>query len=86
MLGLQAEDLSHTRFYQDVLQIGREEGEKLGESKLILRQLGLKFGSIDASLEQQVRALSSERLELLGEALLNFQNISELQAWLVKQN
>ncbi|AFY61000.1 DUF2887 domain-containing protein [Synechococcus sp. PCC 6312] len=86
MLGLQAEDLSHTRLYQDVLQIGRQEGEKLGEqkgeSKVIVRQLGRKLGGVDASLENQITSLTSEQLELLGEALLSFQDVSELQAWL----
>ncbi len=86
MLGLQAEDLSHTRLYQDVLQIGRQEGERLGrqegESTLIIRQLGRKLGGIDTSLEKQVKSLSSEQLEALGEALLNFQDVSELEAWL----
>ncbi len=80
MLGLQAEDLSHTRFYQDVLQIGKQEGE----SKIVMRQLESKLGSLDSSTEIKIKSLSSESLELLGEALLNFQDAQELQAWLAK--
>ncbi len=80
MLGLQAEDLSHTRFYQDVFQIGLQEGE----SKVIIRQLERKLGSIDPFLESQIKSLTSEELELLSEALLNFQDVSELQAWLAQ--
>ncbi|WP_407682338.1 DUF4351 domain-containing protein [Pseudocalidococcus azoricus] len=78
MPGLQAEDLSHTRFYQDVF---RE-----GESQMIIRQLDYKIGTIDVSLESQIKSLSSEQLDLLGKALLDFQNISDLQAWLVARH
>ncbi|MDG2990843.1 DUF4351 domain-containing protein [Candidatus Synechococcus calcipolaris G9] len=73
MLGLQAEDLSHTRFYHDVF---RE-----GESQMIICQLRYKMGSIDFSLESQIKSLSSEQLDLLGKALLNFEDVEELQAW-----
>jgi len=86
MLGIQTENLSHTQFYQDVLKIGEEQGIKLGEQQgeanIIVRLLEYRFGQIDTDIESQVRALTTEKLEALTQALLEFQNISELQAWL----
>jgi predicted transposase YdaD len=82
MLGIQTENLSHTQFYKDVLKIGEERGKQQGEAKIVLRQLTYRFGQIDANIEAQVRALTTEKLEALSQALLEFQNISEFQAWL----
>ncbi|WP_041431718.1 DUF2887 domain-containing protein [Synechococcus sp. PCC 6312] len=82
MLSIQTENLSHTQFYKDVLKIGEEQGEQRGEAKIVLRLLQYRFGQIDASLETQVRTLTTEKLEALSEALLGFQDVSEFQAWL----
>ncbi len=61
---------------------GREQGREEGEQRLIIRLLNRRFGEIDASLIEQIRGLSIEQLELLGDALLDFVAISDLQAWL----
>jgi predicted transposase YdaD len=37
MLNLREADVTQTRFYQEVLQIGRREGEQQGESVVILK-------------------------------------------------
>ncbi|MDG2990844.1 DUF4351 domain-containing protein [Candidatus Synechococcus calcipolaris G9] len=76
MLGLQAEDLSHTRFYQDVL--------KQGITLSVVNFLVEKFGSLSPKLEDQVSALSSEELQALGKAIVHFEDVSELQAWLAR--
>lgn len=62
-------------------QEGREEG-KQGLIKVIIRLLNRRIGEIDASLIERVQALSIEQLENLGEALLDFANVSDLEAWL----
>ncbi|WP_375510107.1 DUF4351 domain-containing protein [uncultured Nostoc sp.] len=50
--------------------------------KLISRQLKRRFGDIDGSLLEQVRNLSAEQLENLGEALLDFSEVADLVTWL----
>jgi len=52
---------------------------------LISRQLKRRFGDIDASLVEQVRNLSAEQLEKLGEALLDFSEVADLVVWVEQQ-
>lgn len=63
-------------------QEGQREGRLEGEQRLVIRLLNRHLGEIDASLIQQVRELSIEQLEALGEALLDFSSVADLQAWL----
>jgi Domain of unknown function (DUF4351) len=67
-------------------QEGRVEGEQIGEQRegqrLVLRQLNRRFGEIDVSIIERVRLLSTERLEALAEALLDFSTLADLEAWL----
>jgi hypothetical protein len=48
----------------------------------VLRLLQRRFGLLPLPLEEQLRALSSEQLEQLAEALLEFNAISDLETWL----
>lgn len=82
MLNLREADVTQTRFYQEVLQIGRREGEQAGEANLVIRLLNRRCGNLTASQLQKVRSLSLFQLESLGEALLDFHNISDLENWL----
>ena len=97
MLDLREADITKTRFYQEVLQIGRSEGEQfglqigrregeqfglqIGEAKMVIRQLTRRCGNLTPSQVQKVRSLSLPELESLGEALLDFQNVSDLENW-----
>ena len=67
------------------LERGLEQGLEQGRQKeaaLLLRLLGRRFGEIPANLTEQIRSLPVESLETLGEALLDFHNLSDLVAWL----
>lgn len=59
-----------------------EEGQQKEALKFVERLLGRKLGQVDAVLLGRVRALSTEQLEDLGEALLAFETTGELTAWL----
>ncbi|RUR80865.1 DUF4351 domain-containing protein [Chlorogloeopsis fritschii PCC 9212] len=50
--------------------------------KLVSRLLNRRFGELDSSLIEQVRDLSAEQLEDLGEALLDFSEVADLVAYL----
>jgi predicted transposase/invertase (TIGR01784 family) len=71
MLGI---ELQQTRVYQDAMA----EGEQV----LILRQLKRRLGNISIELENQVKALPLVRLEGLGEALLDFTSLVDLERFL----
>ncbi len=59
-----------------------EEGRQEGRQELIIRQLNRRIGEIQPPLIQQIRTLPIEQLELLGEALLDFSTVANLEQWL----
>jgi predicted transposase/invertase (TIGR01784 family) len=58
MLNLREADVTQTRFYQEVLQIGRREGEQQGvqqgESNMVIRLLSRRCGEISIAQQDQV--------------------------------
>jgi hypothetical protein len=70
---------------QEGREEGREEGIIDGEKRLVIRLLNRRIGAIDASLIERVQGLSIEQLENLGEALLDFSGIADLEGWLNQQ-
>ncbi|MDJ0728898.1 MAG: DUF4351 domain-containing protein [Crocosphaera sp.] len=79
MLGI---TLKETRVYREIKQEGREEGRQEGEKSLILRLLNRKVGELSPEVRQSLENLSIEELENLGEALLEFNSIADLENWL----
>ena len=67
-------DIKQTRVYQEAM----EEGE----TRLLLRLLSKRFGKISDRSIQTINKLSLEQLEDLGEALLDFSVIKDLDNWL----
>jgi hypothetical protein len=55
------------------------------EIALILRQLTRQLGEVDPSLSDHIRRLSTEQLEALGIALLDFSEMADLVAWLQQE-
>lgn len=86
MLGI---TLQETRVYREIKEEGIQEGEGRGkqrEKSLILRLLNRRVGELPQDVRQQVEALPLEQLENLGEALLDFSSMADLQAWLNREN
>jgi predicted transposase/invertase (TIGR01784 family) len=75
MLGI---ELAQTRVYQEAEQ----QGELKGQQELVIRQLKRRVGDVSIDLETQIKALPLAQLEELGEALLDFSQMSDLLAWL----
>ncbi len=67
-------------------QQDKEKAVKEGEANLVIRLLSRKIENFSLDLESQVRELSIEQLENLGEALLDFQSESDLCDWLSQHN
>ncbi|MDZ8026042.1 MAG: DUF4351 domain-containing protein [Nostoc sp. DedQUE11] len=70
---------------QPLYQQDREQAIQQSEQRLIIRQLNRRLGEIDSSNIERVQRLSIEQLEELGEALLDFSAISDLETWLNQQ-
>ncbi len=75
--------------YQEIFETGEKQGEQRGEARglqrekmLVLRQISRRVGEVPADLRSSVELLSIDRLEALGEALLDFNNLQDLQNWL----
>jgi predicted transposase YdaD len=64
------------------VQEGKKEGRQEGESSLVLRLLKRRLGGLSPEMEAQILALSLTHLEELGEALLDFSQLSDLSDWL----
>jgi predicted transposase/invertase (TIGR01784 family) len=91
MIGVSLEE---TRVYQEAKADGKAEGLAEGNAKgkaegqleegqsLILRQLPRRVGDLTPALRLQVQALSLPQLESLGEALLDFTRVEDLEQWL----
>ncbi len=87
MLGITLEE---TRVYREIkeqgIEQGREEGReqgKIGEAvNLVMRLLTKKFGQISPENRSFISNLSLPVLEDLSEAILDFNNLNDLQVWL----
>ena len=83
-------DIKQTRVYQEAKQEGRQEGKQEGrqegrqegERNLLVRQLSKRFGKLTNSYIENINSLTIVQLEDLGEALLDFGNITDLEQWL----
>ena len=53
-----------------------------GEQQLIIRLLNRRIGEIESSFIETIRTLTIDQLELLGEALLDFSSVTDLEQWL----
>ncbi|QHG18094.1 DUF2887 domain-containing protein [Nostoc sp. ATCC 53789] len=58
------------------------EAKEEGERKVVLRQLNRLVGAIPDALLSQIQGLSVEQLEALGDALLDFSSLADLEGWL----
>ncbi|UXE62899.1 MAG: Rpn family recombination-promoting nuclease/putative transposase [Woronichinia naegeliana WA131] len=83
-------DIKQTRVYQEAKQEGRQEGRQEGlqegrqegEIHLLIRQLSRRFGKISDRRVQVINSLTLEQLDDLGEALLDFGELADLDNWL----
>ncbi|HLO84255.1 MAG TPA: Rpn family recombination-promoting nuclease/putative transposase [Nostocaceae cyanobacterium] len=62
--------------YQDILHEG--------EFSLVMRQLRRRVGTVTPALQLQIQDLPLTKLEDLGEALLDFSSLADLETWLAQ--
>jgi predicted transposase YdaD len=82
MVGITLEDFTQSRAYKEIFGLGEARGEARGETKVTLRQLNRRCGSLSAATTTRIQALPLDQLEALAEALLDFTDPADLDAWL----
>jgi len=78
MLDISIKDV---RIYREARQEGRQEEA----SNLVSRQLKKRFPDLSEDIKATVSTLTTATLEELGEALLDFERVEDLQDWLIKK-
>ncbi|MFO5492304.1 MAG: DUF4351 domain-containing protein, partial [Cuspidothrix sp.] len=85
----QLEEERKMPFISPTEELAMERGELKGiqqgiqrEQQLIIRQLNRRIGEIELSFINTIRTLTIDELELLGEALLDFSTVTDLEQWL----
>ena len=71
--------------YLAEIQAAEDRGRKIGERReelLIMRLLNRRVGDLSPQIQEIIKSLSLERLDDLGEALLDFAGMEDLTAWL----
>ncbi len=75
------ESVIYQRIESEGIRKGKAEGKQEEGVSLILRQLKRRFSTIPAEIEDKINKLSIEKIEDLGEALLDFQSEQDLINW-----
>jgi predicted transposase YdaD len=73
---LRSDAMRESVIYQDILQEG--------ELSLLMRLLRRKVGTVPPALLVQIQSLPLNQMEDLGEALLDFNGLADLEAWLAQ--
>jgi len=86
LLDLKQTDITQSRFYQEIrtecLEEGLQEGLQKQAIAMVIRLLTRRLGELSEERVGQIRQLSVPQLEELAESLLDFRQISDLEAWL----
>ncbi|BAZ69414.1 hypothetical protein NIES4106_41860 [Fischerella sp. NIES-4106] len=70
---------------EGVMEIVTSWGER-AERSLVLRLLNRRVGQLPDVVVERVESLAIEQLEALGEALLDFTSLTDLEKWLAENN
>jgi len=68
--------------YQEIIREGMQQGKREEALSYTMRLLTRRFGLVAPELQAQIHKLTTTKLEELGEALLDFTDVSDLVSWL----
>ncbi|WP_254174413.1 DUF4351 domain-containing protein [Planktothrix pseudagardhii] len=77
-----SETMRESVIYQEIREDGLLEGRQREAISFVTRQLTRRVGAIAPIIQEQIQTLSVEELENLGEALLDFSELTDLENWL----
>ncbi|AFY36404.1 DUF4351 domain-containing protein [Calothrix sp. PCC 7507] len=69
-----------TSWMEEGIEQGVEQGRQR-EAALITRQINRRVGALSPELQERIQGLSFDALEDLGEALLDFNEVVDLEVW-----
>ncbi len=72
-------------FKSAFIELGKQRGFQQGQSQLVIRQLTRRLGALSSSQTKAIRDLPPDKLEALGEALLDLTSSADLNKWLRSQ-
>jgi Domain of unknown function (DUF4351) len=76
------EETKKMKYVTTIERRAEARGIELGERSLVQRLLTRRFGDLQDPIGVQISSLTIDRLEALGEALLDFTTIDDLTHWL----
>ena len=76
--------LAESTVYQGIKRRAVQE-EQQATRAMVLRILNRKIGSLPSHLESEVKKLPIEQTRALNEAILDFENVSDLENWLASK-
>jgi hypothetical protein len=75
-------DLETTVLGKDLIAIGAKRGREEGITFVLLRQISRRFGALPVATADRIHDLDYLQLEQLADAILDFANMADLEAWL----
>ena len=73
-----------TSWHREGIEEGISQGISQGKESLVLRLLHRRIGDVSPETTARLAKLSPEQLDDLGEALLEFSSVTELDKWLAQ--
>ncbi|WP_397569123.1 DUF4351 domain-containing protein [Schlesneria sp. T3-172] len=67
-------------------QRGLEQGLERGSTRILLRILSRICGEVPEKIQAQIKTLSLEQRETLGESAIDFRSLDDLKNWLTNNN
>ena len=78
--------MAYPQAFLDMEQATRDEGIAIGQERgaraLVSRMLQRQFGALPAEVQLTIEGLNYEQVDRLGEALLDFRDLADLQQWI----
>jgi Domain of unknown function (DUF4351) len=68
---------------EHLITAAEQRGRAEERRSLVFRLLARRVGTLSPTLQSQIEALPLDRLEALSEALLDFENLADLESWLM---
>jgi predicted transposase YdaD len=82
---LREDIMKESVIYQGIIREGIQQGRQEEALSFTMRLLARRIGEVTPQLQSQIQNLTTAQLEELGVALLDFNNSSDLAAWLQHQ-
>lgn len=68
--------------YLEKIRAAEQAAEARGEARMLVRLLNRRLGEVPDRFVAQIQQLTVPQLEDLGEALLDFTSVADLEGWL----